>query len=197
MGDIETKLEEAKEDGFRLRRRFRKLRREALAANQPANLDITGVLNEVVTLTEKINTLCLKDTLAYLENQKQLKDGQVDATLQQLEQLTSGIYQKMESREASIAKRLTSSQKTESDFNELTDDMQELEKRVVPLRKALEEQHAQQLQDAEKSRKDAEEKAKYAKAAQELLQQQQRDLEDKRRVNSSFWDGLTSGSVSS
>lgn len=197
MADIETKLEEAKEDGFRLRRRFRKLRREALAANRPANLDITGILNEVVALTEKINTLCLKDRLAYLENQRQLKDGQIDATLQQLEQLTSGIYQMMESREERITKRLTSSQKTESDFNELTDDMQELEKRVVPLRKALEEQHAQELQDAEKSRKDAEEKAKYAKAAQKLLQQQQRDMEDKRRVNSSFWDGLTSGSVSS
>lgn len=154
-------------------------------------MNVAGVLQKVLALSECIGSTCLKDAEAYIEHSKDLTNDAADAALSKLGELTTAAYTEIKQREDSLKKELDATQDLEESLNDLVARAERIEKAIAPIRAAVDKERSAVGTSLLQARTDVENAKREIEKARAVYEKAENDYAEKRRVNKDLASGLS------
>jgi len=190
MSSRVNELDALRQEAQELLRQFNKKRSIIKHCTKAPNLNVSGVLQEVVSLSECIEANCPKNAEAYIEASKSLTNGTTDTALAIISDITSSAYTEIKQREDSLKKELDEIQAVEEDLNDSVSRAEKIEKKIAPILADVDVQRSQMGASLEKARGDAENTKNEVARATKAYENAKNKVADKRRVNQNIITGL-------
>jgi predicted nucleic acid-binding Zn-ribbon protein len=186
VDELDTVRQEAQE----ILRQFSVKRSVIKHCTKAPNLNVAGVLQKVLALSECIESTCLKDAEAYIEHSKSLTNGATDAALSKISDLTSAAYTEIKQREDGLKKELNAIQDVEESLNDFVSRAEKIEKSIAPIRAAVDKERLEVGASLQKARTDAENAKLVVGRARTAYENAENHYAEKRRVNKDLISGL-------
>ncbi len=191
MSSTVDELNEARQQAQDILRQFNVKRSAIKNCMKPPNLNVAGVLQKVLALSECIGSTCLEDAEAYIEHSKYLTNGAADAALSKLGELTSAAYTEIKQREDSLKKELDATQDLEESLNDLVARAERIEKAIAPIWAAVDKERSAVGTSLLQARTDAENAKREIEKARAAYEKAEKNYAEKRRVNKDLASGLS------
>ena len=190
MSSKVEELDAVRQQAQEILRQFNVKRSAIKNCMEAPNLNVTGVLQKVLALSECIGSTCLKDAEAYIEHSKYLTDGTADAALSKISDLASAAYTEIKQREDSLKKELDAIQDVEESLNDFVAHAERIEKNIAPIRAAVDKERLSVGTSLQKARIDAENAKLEVGKARVAYENANTNYAEKRRVNRDLISGL-------